>query len=386
MPQLRLTRFDLIVLMVAAVLLVIIGLTAALGITETPLRVAYLKLGEQSRRYDVWMADPLKPGSAKQVTFADSGVFDYDVSPDGQYIVYSERDFDTGIADLKLLDLRTKDTRTLTNCIMQDSDCSNPEFRPDGQVIAYVRVQMNTGIGTGVGGNRIWLLDLSTEPPSTYPLFDDTQILGYGPVWSADGSHLAFYDAVNSGVLIYNFNANETAGEKPLNFVATQYGEVGTLSPDGTQLIFPEMLLDSQRTRSYLQIADLDTGLFEPVSEPDAVTDDQQPVWNPEGRYVAIGRQFWDEVRYTRGHQTYLIDLQEQTITPLLLDEKYSHAFPEWSLDGQWLAVQRFPQLDDEGNIVSDGTTQVWAYNMETRQLMMVDDNARNPKWVAGSE
>jgi len=386
MTNFRLTPFDLTVFIAMSVLLALIAATAVVGISEPILRVAYLKLGDNTRFYDVWMANPAEPDSAEQITFTESGVFDYDISADGRYVAYSERSFDTGIADIKLLDLRTNDTRILTNCVMQDSDCTSPSFRPDGNVIAYERVEFNTTIGGGVGSNRIWLLDLTTEPPSTYPLFEDSQILGYSAEWSADGSKLMFYESVGGGILIFDFNADDAKGENPVSFIPSNFGEVGAISPDGEEVIFPEMMLDNSRTRSFLQLANLESGVFVPISEPDSTSDDQQPSWSPDGRFVALGRQYWDEDRYTRGHQIYLMDMDDETVTPLIYDPAYSNALPEWSPQSEWLAFQRFPQLDDNGEIVTDGTTEVWTYEIATQKLFRIDDNARNPLWVAPYE
>ncbi len=381
-----LTRFDLTVLTAALILIAAIAVTAAVGIADIPVRVAYLKLSETNGYYDVWLADPDNPKAAKQVTFSENGVFDYDVSRDGRYIAYSEIDFDTGIGDIYLLDVQSKSLRQMTNCVMQDSSCSAPAFRPDSHVIAYERIEFNSGINAGVGSSRIWLMDLTSQPVSTFPLFDDSQILGYGARWSANGSRLAFYDSINQGILVYNFEANEVEGEQPLQYVQTQYGEVGSLSPDGSRMVFPEMMLDEQQTRSYLQIADLETGLFRPIVEPDITTDDQQPVWSPDGRYIAIGRRFWDEERFTRGAQVYLLDLQTNESIPLVVDGRFSSALFAWDNAGQRLAMQRFQQLGDDGEFLSNSKTEVWTYDLQTRRLTKIDEDARNPIWVAKPE
>lgn len=382
-PFLRLSRFDLTVFGVIAALVAGIVLTAALGIRQTPQRLAYLKITGGSGRYQVWIADPASPEDAEQVTNANYGVFDYDVSPDGDSIVYSERDFDSGIADLKLLDLHSGNVRQLTNCIMEDSDCDAPVFHPDGSIIAYQRQSLNTDLGMGVGSIRIWLLDISTEPPTTYPLFSEAEIVGYTPIWSADGSHIAFYDLVNQGILVFDFTASETEGDQPLKFVPTQMGVVGSLSPDGSQMIFPEMLLGGGQSRSFLQLADLTNGVFETLFDPNEPTDDQQTAWSPDGRYIALGRRYWDE-RYTIGAQIYLLDMQDRSVSPLIVDPGYSNSMFVWDARGENLALQRFAQLQPTDPRYGTNTTEVWTYSLESRRLVKIDENARNPKWVAG--
>jgi hypothetical protein len=106
LSKFHLTQFDAIVLSICAGLAIIIGASAIIGrVSEPGLRVAYLKLDEK-RAFNVFVAEADSPDDVKQVTHTDYGVFDYDVSADGRYIAYSERDFECGSADLYLLDLR----------------------------------------------------------------------------------------------------------------------------------------------------------------------------------------------------------------------------------------------------------------------------------------
>ena len=374
----RLTRFDLTVLITSALLVLVISLSAALGISAQAIQVAYLKLGPD-RVYNVWIADPENPAAARQLTFAPDGIFDFDVSPDGNFIIYAEQDFQMGASDLYKLDLRTNRVTPLTNCRTQDADCSAPAIRPDGSLVAYQRVALNRNLPTvGAGSIRIWIADLTTSPPQTYPLVDDDQIVGYGPRWSADGTRLAFYDNRNNGILINEFDAPP---DEAWAFIPSDFGEVGSLAPDGGRMVYPEMLIDGSMTRAFLQVADLDAGVFRPLTDPNEAADDQATAWNPQGRFIAIGRIYRDE-RFTRGAQVYLVDMETNNIAPLIVDPRYANGFFRWDTSGQRLALQRFQQLDDEGQIYTDGTTEVWTYDMESRRLIQIDTDARNPIWV----
>jgi len=374
----QLTRFDLTVLVTSMLLALAVGLSAVLGISDEPLRVAYLKLGTDNV-YNVWIADPSNPASAQQVTFAPDGVFDFDVSPDGNFIIYAEQDFEAGASDLYMLNLRTNRITQVTNCRTQDADCTAPAIRPGGELVAYQRVALNRNLPTvGTGSIRIWIADLTTNPPQTYPLVDDDQIVGYGPRWSADGSRLAFYDNRNNGILVNQFGAPP---DSAWAFIPSDFGEVGSLSPDGERMVYPEMLIDGSMTRAYLQMADLDAGVFSPLTDPNEAADDQATAWNPQGRFIAIGRVYRDE-RFTRGAQVYLIDTETDNIAPLIVDPRYANGFFRWDPDGNRLALQRFQQLDDAGQVYADGTTEIWTYDMESRRLVQIDTDARNPLWV----
>lgn len=380
---LRLTRFDMLVaavLLATAAAIALVTLTAASQ--KDGLRVAYMK-NSAGGVPNIWVADAANPAEAQQVTFTQYGVYDYAVSADGRYIAYSERDFESGLAEIKVLDLNTGMQRQLTNCIMEDSDCITPAWRPDGRMIAYQRISLNTGLDVGISPNRIWLLDLSSDPAATFPLFEDPQVLGYSPVWSADGSRLAFYDSAGQGILIYDFAATAAAGgEVRLAFIPTGYGTVGAFAPDSTRMIFPEMLLGGPTSvHTYLQVANLDTTRFEVLTSPDENADDQYAAWHPDGQRIAILRRYLD-TRFTRGWQIYLLDTAAGSLVPLVYSETYNHSYFSWSPDGRYLLMQRFPILTPDGQINPEGRTEIWTYDMETRELRQVADDAYIPRWV----
>jgi Tol biopolymer transport system component len=381
LSKFHLTQFDATVLSICAALAIIIGASAIIGrVSEPGLRVAYLKLDEK-RLFNVFVAETDSPENAKQVTHTEYGVFDYDVSADGRYIAYTERNFETGSGDLYLLDLQNGDVQRLTTCAMQDSDCVTPAFRPDGNAIAYERSEFNSALGLGTSAKRIWMLDLTTDPISTFPIFQDTQILGYSPTWSPDGTRIAFYNTADGGVMVYNFTAPDTDDDPALKFVPTNFGTVGSLSPDGSRLVFPEMFIDGSETRGFLQVADLTSGFYQILTEREEPLDDQLVAWSPDGRFIAIGRRYRDE-RFTRGAQIFLLDVDAGTIEPAIYDARYANGNFEWSPDSDALVMQRLPLLDENGDSNPSATVEIWIYELESGKLTRIDADARLPMWV----
>jgi Tol biopolymer transport system component len=369
------TRFDRVVLAVILLLVTAIGLTAFFGISEPSLRVAFLRI-DNFGVYNLWLAPVDDPDDAERITDVENGsVFDFDVSGDGQYIAYTLQNNENGSLEIMLLDLRSDVTTQITNCLMQDAVCTTPRFDPSNpQIIAYQRRQLNTALGLGAGRDRVWILD--REAGTTYALFDDSELNGYSPTWSADGSHLAFYENTETGIMVYDFTNEDVL------FIQSDFGVVGTLAPDGSSLIYPEIILDGVQARAYLQIVDLETGTMQVLTDPSEQADDQSTAWTPDGRYVAVGRRYLDE-RFTRGTQVYLRDMVTSEISPLIVDERFSTFFFSWNADGTQLVMQRFQQLNDEGEIFSGGRPEVWTYNIETRKLTRITDNGERPLWVA---
>jgi WD40 repeat protein len=343
------------------------------GFTVSRPRVAYLAPASGSP-LNVWLTDPANPKTARQVTFSLSGIFGFDASPDGTQIAFAEKKNDTGTADIKLLNLETGAIQQLTNCA--DADCTNPVWRPDGQMIGYERTENNKGINqAGFGATRIWLIDLATTPATTRPMFSDSQTLGYGLQWSADGNRVTVYDANSQGIRFHDF-------AKDTNIVIpSRYGAAGTLSPDGTRIVYPEVVLDQGQARSYLQFVNLQTQEIKKLSHPEDPIDDDTAAWSPDGKRLVIERRYGDS-RNTRGRQTYLLNPDDGTVEPLIVDPRYNNGIFFWDPTGAQLLVQRFPELTADNELNNKGTPEIWTYDMATKALTQVAADAFFPRWV----
>lgn len=336
-------------------------------------RVAFLAPASGSP-LNIWIADPANPSAAEQVTFSPSGIFDFGVSPDGSKIAFSERNTSTGTSDIKLLDLETGGIQQLTNC--QDADCTTPVWRPDGQMIAYERVEFNSSMeNVGVSPTRIWLIDLSTVPATTRPMFSDSQILGYGLQWSRDGSRATLFDVSSQGILLHDFTTATTS------VIPSRYGTTGALSPDGSRIVFPEVTLSNGEARSYLQLADVQTQEITQLSHPDDPVDDDAAAWSPDGTMLVISRRYTDD-RFTRGRQLYRLSLDDGSVEPLVVDPLYANGIFSFDPTGTHLVIQRFPELTASGEANNTGTPEIWTFDLTTKELTQVARDSFFPRWV----
>ncbi len=336
-------------------------------------RVAYLAPATGTP-FNIWIADPADPASARQLTDSPSGILDLGVSPDGTKIAFSERNTETNTSDIKMIDIETGAIQQLTNCV--DADCKSPTWRPDGQIIAYERVDYNSDmVGVGVSPTRIWLIDLSTTPATTRPLFDDSQKLGFGVQWSRDGDRLTVFDYNSQGILYHQFSANTTA------IVPSRYGSTGALSPDGNRIVFPEIIIEENQARSYLQLVDMEKEEITPLTSPQGPNDDDTAAWSPDGVHLAIGRRYLDD-RYTRGKQLYLLNVNDGSVLPLLLDPAYQMGIFIWDPTGEQMLIQRFPDPTVLNDPENPGRPEIWTMNVETKALTQVAIDAFYPRWV----
>lgn len=370
MTESSFSRFDLLVAVVILVLLSGVALVALIGQANMPAQqVAYLVAGP-SNVANVWIADADNPESASQLTTAQIGVDSFDVSPDGTAIIYAERDFPTGTTELRRINIRTGDIRAITGCIDERSVCTAPRWSPDGDLIAYERSSVSEPMQ-----KRIYIYDLTRN--DTYPLIQAGDILGRDPVWSADGSALAFYNTSNQGIMVYDFDAVAAGLDRGITLIPSQFGTSGALSPDGNQLVFPEIILSGQQVRAFLQVADLTSMDFQPLTTPDEDANDRFAVWSPEGRYVAISRSFTGGENFTAGQQVYLLDTFDGSLDPLINDPNYDHGVFRWNADADALLVQRRPAGSG-----ANPATEIWLYDLNADTLRQIAIDAFQPQWI----
>lgn len=318
---------------------------------------------------NLFVIDPNQPeAQPQQITFSELGVLSYDVLPDGSRIVYSELG-EMRTAHLRIYDLRTNTTLTLLEC--RTAACTTPAWRPDGNLVAFERSDLNLDTGAGPGAPRIWLVDTNTGIPR--PLFADNQRLGYSPRWSPDGTILASYDANIGGIVLFDFENNRE------RLIRTPQGEVGHFSPDGRWLFFPKIIQLAGTTRyvAHFVLVDLQSELLVqrdliPDSDPN---NDVELAWLPDSRRLIVTRRP-PEITTMQGAQLHLIDLETGAATPLVTDPDYSSGQVAASPNGEQLAFQRFA-LGQSG-----ARPQIWLYDLRTGDLRLLVNNATLPRWL----
>jgi len=374
-------RFDLTVWAVSLTLIAaIVGVSVMAEANAHRVYIAYLSPAYGGIQ-DIWITPLDDPDAAEQLTNSSSGIFNFGVSQDGRKIAYADRDDETGLTDIFLLDLQTRQSIQLTNCAAQGDDCKTPVFHPNDQAIAYERMSFNRSMGAGPGAIRIWLLDLTTPDYTTRRLFDDSQIIGHSPQWSGNGDRIAFYnsDIAAPGVIVYDFGAGEN--ETPLKLVPSNYGSVGSLSPNGQFLVFPEPIRRGEQVFTYLQLADLAESEFNELTGANDPVDDIAAQWHPDGQEIVMARRYTDD-RWTAGHQLYTLNIDTGEVEPLVVDERYSHGFFAWDEGGERLLMQRFPLLGEDGEPDTQARPEIWVYDRATNELTLIAKNVFFPRWI----
>ena len=193
---------------------------------RTPQVVYLVKEGQKSR---LWAVDT-KGGDSTPLTDDTFEIFDFDASRKGEFVVFSAFNEQGGI-DLWRVQRTGGNATLLLQC--GPDRCSVPVISPGDRFIAYVREAAAPTGELAYGSPRIWVLNLETRQNA--PLYEDQQIIGYGPTWSPDGSRLSSYDGLQDEIRLLDLLTSKQF------IIPSQLGSPVTWSDDGESLIYTDV-------------------------------------------------------------------------------------------------------------------------------------------------
>lgn len=322
--------------------------------------IAYISPISQDR--EVWRVRP-DGTDAGQLTHTGGAVYDLAVSRDGESMAYSVLNAQGGL-DLWLMRADGSQPHQVVDCGLDQ--CSVPAFAPDGSQLAYSRESAGLEPGAPPGPPRAWIVDLTTG--KTGPLYQDSQVSGYGPSWSPDGQRIAVLDGALGSLRVYNIQSGQEA------LLPTAMGMMGTWSPDGSQMIYTDLTFGGDAPFSTLYRADFINPAIAPLlgQEPNSA-DYGPPAWSPTGDWLAVSQR---TAEGGPGKQIWLMHPDGTGAQPITTDAKYTHGGYQWDAWGQALVFQRF-----EMN-VAFAVPELVVWDRTTNEQTVIARDASLPRWL----
>jgi Tol biopolymer transport system component len=343
-------------------------------------RVAYLyPAGQPAEIY----IHSLSEAEGVPVTETSLGVFDFSLSSEGTLLAYTAERPD-GSTDLHVLDMVTGEDR-LVYSTPQGSRCETVVPSPDGEYLAFECFEFRSGAaGQPIPGpRRVWILPLNQDQEPM--LAGQEGNLTSAPLWAPSGM-LAFYDSTLIAIVV--IDPSLPLGD-PL-FHPTAMGNLSTFSPDGTTLVYADMVIphdhsDSEESSlefeldfyTHLFVADLVRGDIRDLSgsEQEPV-EDASPAFSPDGRTIAFARRYMDQERFTLGRQIWLKNPDGSNARVATTNTTFNHSALAWSPDSNVLAYMRFDMI----NISLPA--EIWVLNLTEGLPQMLIRGGYLPVWI----
>ena len=314
-----------------------------------------------SEAHELWVKD--LEGEPRALTATNGGIYDFAVAPDGESIAYTVVN-ESGGSDVWLMNRDGSTQWVVVECA--SDRCTAPDWSPDGRRIAYSRESAGIAPGAPNGPPRVWIFDRMSGASS--PLYQDSQLLGYGPSWSPDGKRLAAWDGSVGSIRVVELNTGDTL------LLKSQSGVVGAWSPDGETMLFNDLSFVSEQPYVKLYAADFATKEVRPAFDDERqVVDYSVPVWSPDGLWLAAGLK---TAASGLGSQLWIMRPDGSEARVVAGDPQYTYGAYRWSLWSDALIFQRFALG------VPFARPEILMWSIEDGSIRVIAEDASLPAWL----
>jgi Tol biopolymer transport system component/plastocyanin len=220
--------------------------------------------------------------------------------------------------------------RQLTNTPLMSE--AQPSWSPERRRVAYTQTQGDPQVGPW----QLAIADLDTGLTRVITTGPEN----YEPDWRPDGSLIAFTSLNRSGGMVVSSElgvvAPDGSGRRALLRVNSAYYSVGnpSWSPDGLQIAFT---LESGTAGGELYVLDVASGTTRVLfSHPG--WDDIDPAWSPDGRYVAFASGVARGSVTSTYHTIWVLDRTTGVAGAIVTVPDWDLRGPSWSPDGREIA------------------------------------------------
>jgi Tol biopolymer transport system component len=334
------------------------------GASNRKEEIAYLALDSNMEGGDLWRISLDTDRTATLLTETGGKVIDFNVSHNGEFLVYSTQN-NSGGDDLWIVNRYGTDAHLLVDCGVDH--CLSAVWSMDNTQIAYANEEDSPDVAVSAGASRIWLVDVASG--QTVLLYQDRSILGANPSWSPDGKKIAFYDAGSQNIHVLNLETKKEI------LLPTRIEMVGCWSPDSQKMLFNDIQIINEAPTVIIYQADLTDNSILPFIGGDSIgTDYYIPAWSPDGLWIAIGS---GSSSGASGKQIEILNPDGREYKMITNDLTYSHSSYHWDFSGKKLLYQQYKL----GQAITGPSIMVW--DMATGETTTVVENGALPEWIS---
>lgn len=234
------------------------------------------------------------------------------ISVTGQIAFHTQRDGPMEIYGMKVEDaLQGLDSLEPVNLTNNPAEDMFPVWSPDGSQIAFASDR-----------NGNWEIYAMKVDGSDVNRLTNNSVEDWAPAWSPDGSSIAFSSQADIWLM-------KPDGSNPINLTNSPAADdLPAWSPDGTRLAFTS---ENQSGNWEIYILDIKTALQEPgnlalIKLTNNPAEDSQPVWSPDGAGLAF------KSSRDGNYEIYAVNADGSGLTRLT-DNPGGDGFPTWRSD-----------------------------------------------------
>ena len=315
-------------------------------------------------------------------TLRIANVADAQISPDGEWVVYTVSTVEGNATRTTLWLARANrpaitfgrgvDGRTSAQLLPPGMEGSNPRWSPDGKRIAFLSTKNKQ--------KGIWVVaPLQHQPRFVAPVQDTNFFITYAGeslAWSPDSRRIAFVSATEEA------RATDVSGEARATSRERERDDPRVID----RIQYKSRTSFSDRARTHVFVVDVDAAL---AGEDEAVHQltsgqfyDHALTWSPRGDEVAFLSNHEPDPDANNNSDIFAVDMQGRTRQ--ITDTKGCEYEPTWSPDGKWIAYTATKRDVTTIDSVAEDA-HVWVVDArggQGRELTEQQDHrARSPRW-----
>jgi dipeptidyl aminopeptidase/acylaminoacyl peptidase len=319
-------------------------------------------------------------------TLRVAGVNDAQISPDGDWVVYTVSTTEDNqtqttlwlarLARLMPLQERERllpDARTVSEPLLPSGlNASNPRWSPDGKRLAFLASKDKQ--------SGIWVVTLAQRLPRFVAPIRSTNFhipyAGESFVWSPDSRRLAFISAIEEST---------TVSAPPVSRPSARDDDPRIVD----RIRYKSRTSFSDRARTHVWVVDADSSPTDEAASRQLTfgqSYDHALTWNPRGDEVAFLSNHEPDPDANNNSDIFAVDMNGRVRQ--LTDTRGCEYEPSWSPDGKWIAYTATKRDVTTIDSVAEDA-HVWVIDAgggAGRELTAAQDRrARSPRWSQDS-